>query len=145
MVELSQKTIDALYEHFEFNYRIPKRVLAELDQIARDGSSRHVSYAPSGILVYRGGRRSRKEFVGGPGSSWSRSRSVADGYHVVGGNDVTYMAKLEHGDALDGTKLAKHVGAHRQLVDREVIALRPLLATLAPTSSSKSIKSRLLR
>jgi hypothetical protein len=107
-----------LINHFEHNYKLPPKALAELQKIARSGTNPHVQFeAPK--TVYRGSEKGRG------GLSWSRSRKVADSYHPVTGG-VTIAAKLPARAGVNGSKLARHVGAHRHVKDQEVIVLRML-------------------
>jgi hypothetical protein len=119
---------EQLYDHFEHNYRLPRQTLRFLEIVAGLNVNRHVQFVKAGTPVYRGQKPTRKAEVGFAGTSWSRSKKVADGYHTLGGREVTYAATLPAYAGLDGKKLARYVGAERQIRDDEVIALRPLQA-----------------
>jgi hypothetical protein len=128
---ISLSTLRSLYNHFEHNRSLSPKAIVELTSLARKGN-RHVQFVPAGTKVYRGGIRQARKKIGKAGTSWTRSRRVAEGYSGVEGSGYERVAQavLPARAAIAGKRLATLVGAHRQVRDQEVIGLRPLSVTV---------------
>jgi hypothetical protein len=154
VVSLSPRLIEALEGHFEHNYPVTGKPLQELRALLTSGRSSAVR-EPRVAVVYRGLTVSKRWCsahginVAGDGpqnvrftlgterkaSSWTASQKVARGYFELGEEVVhvllTASVAQNSGTFASGPDGLYGVAGARQRVDREMLALWPVLVSSA--------------